>query len=137
MYTFVQERAAGPQLDAAVAQLVMGWTHMRLSEGGSRREFWVNPDGGAKRLAANFKPSSDFQTAWNVIVKLFLKRGYQFELQTRDDGKWQAVFARPRPEPEPPAYLIGDGDTPEVAICDAAIGAAYEARRDAERRKAP
>lgn len=137
MYPSSFERAAGPQLDAAVAQLVMGWTHMRLPDGGTRREYWVNPDGGAKRLASNFKPSTDFQTAWGVIVQRYLKRGYRFDLSMHAEGDWWATFIRSRPEPAPPSFLGGTGGTPELAICDAALLAAWEERRIKEEEQTP
>jgi hypothetical protein len=67
----------GRELDALVAEKVMGW---RLEERGYGATFWVDENGKVKRAAEPcsidfcscevFSPSTDISDAWEVVEKL-------------------------------------------------------------------
>jgi hypothetical protein len=121
----VGELVAGRELDALVAEKVMGW---HSSEDGY---FWLRVDGGfggyvteeppfSGGRAPRFAPSTDITAAWQIVEHMH-KRGFHIVLWFDDfgTGQWGARF---------PRGLIGrdrsdHGHTAPLAICRAALAA--------------
>lgn len=105
-------REAGRELDALVAEKVMGWTlDDEIDELSGR--FWCTPDGFV--WADNFEPSTDIAAAWTVAENLIAAKWY-FCIERADipgDAKWNAWIGRFN------VYAA----TPALAICLAALQA--------------
>ena len=113
---------AGRELDALVAEKVMGWRikgkdwvdeHGRYQ--GAVETYWVIADGGPSK---GWHPSTDIAAAWLVVEKLGWQ--YVFRLGNRDD-KWWCVLSV-----EPDWQLsdnCAEAPTAPLAICRAALAA--------------
>ena len=91
--------AAGRELDALVAEKVMGWVP---GAGFANDTYW------------SF--STDIAAAWQVIEKM-LNDGYGTSIADGPHG-WSVAFG----STEKP-FADADGDTPALAICRAALAA--------------
>ncbi len=111
----------GPELDALVAEKVMGWKS-RKSVGLATHEgdnLWIRPDNCAAGLRVY---STDISAAWEVVekIKSIIKRNFFFELlYTPERPHWYAVFSSTKPE----RRYSADGRTAPHAICLAALKA--------------
>ena len=105
---------AGRELDAAVAELVMGWEIVRTGIG---NDHYISPsDNSLLRLICNWKPSENIADAWRVVEKM---PNIQIAHVT-EYGYWRVA-----PDyHEPTMFVIAD--TPELAICRAALLAVNE-----------
>ena len=123
----IDKLEAGPELDALVAEKVMGWQlkKVRRSFGTSTmgfeyadRDAWVDGNGTAVCEPWEWQPGDELDDAWQVVEK-FLADDYRFALDNREGLPWWAEFALPD-------YSEGDQDiaeTPTLAICRAALKA--------------
>jgi hypothetical protein len=118
------EIAAGPELDAQIAEKVMAW-HLE------DEYFWVNataivayatdepPFSGGR--GPRFSPSTDIAHAWKVVEFIKRERGWRVSLVSSvDGGEWTcAFFGTGNP------LLGGAGSTSAksapLAICRAAL----------------
>ena len=131
----IDEMQAGPDLDALVAEKVMGWTEV-VSDG---LYCWrdIEADEGTGKFARQenvagypvedieaWSASTDIAAAWQAIIKIkeshqvcFALEDYQF------DGKhWQALFKGKFDE----KLYYAFADTAYLAICRAALKAVLE-----------
>jgi hypothetical protein len=101
---------AGPELDALVAEKVMGW------------EIWRHPYGQIEIITEDdtceieyFKPSTDMKTAWEVVEKFFrvdIETGFganEHCVTIRNEDGWTKSYAYAK--------------TVQLAICLAALKA--------------
>ena len=105
---------AGPELDALVAELVMGWTKGPMDW--MMREPWVRPDGCH---VFPWHPSTEIAAAWEVFekmlslghdVKIYAISGYMIQAEVlMDEGE---SLAR---------GLFGRGNAAPLAICKSAL----------------
>jgi hypothetical protein len=119
---------AGRELDALVAEKVMGWTVNRTE---SRHWHTVGPTGRERNIQIGsdccagqaydsnaFMPSKSIVSAWLVVEKM-RERGWNFELHTSRDGEAAAAFHQSQDD-DFEAYEL----TAPLAICRAALSAA-------------
>lgn len=105
---------AGPELDAVVAERVLGWTR-------GRREFgdmpWRRPGDGPSRGVLGVPPlSTDIAAAWKV-VEVMRERGYFPHIGFFGQNEsWRANFRRENADGE-------WADAAPLAICRAALAA--------------
>ena len=106
----------GPELDALVAEKVMGWT--RSLDG-----LWHGQSGRTMRIgrfAASvpyvWSPSTNISDAWQVVGQ-FTKERWRIQLRYLDDGGWHCRITRKLDRWEATA-----GSAPH-AICRAALAA--------------
>jgi hypothetical protein len=120
-----RELDAGPELDALVAERVMGWT--RQPDGR-----WDLPEPhpllGAWTYGKPLEYSSDIAAAWQVVSAVTEKTGCLFTLTMsraiRREGKvpvWSAYFEVPGPIEGRKSYHGGFHDTPALAVCKSAL----------------
>lgn len=62
----IDQMPAGREMDALVAEKVMGWTPSLSSQG----IMWLNKDGEYERGEHTFHPSTDIAAAWEVVERL-------------------------------------------------------------------
>ena len=111
---------AGAEMDALVAERVMGWLRIGPDEpyrfhkemGGI-----IGPDGRPARFAAgeipfDWFPSTRIADAWDVVEKLAggLEEGDRFEVIRLGETVWRAGFT-----------IFVTADTAQLAICRAAL----------------
>jgi len=128
---------AGHELDALVAERVMGWRHVKVTAGYSEvgsseilydhHDYWERPDLSKTHLH-HF--STDIAAAWQVVEKLGSWHGFKFILCLRDklnaievkleEGRWEAGWFEDSYE-GPEARVVSYGDTAPEAICRAAL----------------
>lgn len=102
---------AGRELDALVAEKVMGWRADGIGDDGY---FWKGA-GSDGWHSDNWKPSTDIAAAWAVVEKMATAED-EFRLAKFKDNPWGCTFR----------YFEGDrssGDTAPEAICLAALAA--------------
>lgn len=96
---------AGPELDAIIAEKVMGWKRVPGTESGA----WMDPCTNDGRMGS-WSPSTDIAAAWEVVEKLKLS------LIPTNKG-WivsqHHLFEGP----------FGEDETAPLAICRAALAA--------------
>jgi len=126
----------GTELDALVAETVMGWKRMRWKDFQSdTRESltysWHDSDGKMTENAEDcddyyspsfaWSPSTDIEAAWQVVERLWDENPHvQFELRHQGTaGGWMARF----PAPVLANYVEAKGKTAPHAICLAALRA--------------
>jgi hypothetical protein len=126
--TDVQEMVAGRELDALVAERVMGWClHKAFGPRGWRQ--WEDTErnvmaAGVKEAGAGFCPSTDIAAAWQVLVEALSQVGTaNIRLDMEDYGR--GFFNDSGPE-KAVWVTVGDvtifGPAP-LAICRAALQA--------------
>lgn len=128
------EHEAGPQLDALVAEKVMGWRVFRLEQamhdGNTPRPHCVympTPDGEALQVFREsgdldwWQPSTKIEAAWEVVEKL------KIVVVPITTGGWIARAGMDIPRDGDEIWTGGtgwsDADTAPLAICRAALRA--------------
>ena len=126
----VSKLNAGPELDALIAEKVMGW---RRSESSRWIDTNGNPTTYQSREGSNcrfeFRPSTDIAAAWEVVEKLsdrFMASINQAHYRAKEgvvrDGRWEVRFS----SLDPASRAFGLSElclsTP-LAICRAALRA--------------
>lgn len=103
------------QLDAVIAEKVMGLRVVREPAGFSEGEFDVWRDAAGHKHSEGHPPrySTDIAAAWQVVEKMAPIWGKKFRLSF-DDGEWEL-------EPAWNSPVCGHGKTPALAICRAAV----------------
>ena len=138
----VDEMPAGRELDALVAEKVMGWRWFRpgdAGEDGYPVDFWCDaagdltgwcdrpwPDdteqwGDAPALFSargTWQPSQNIEVAWEVVEKL-ARRGFIASVASDGADRWVADFAA-----DPLVTVCTYAPTAPLAICRAALKAA-------------
>lgn len=110
---------AGRELDALVAEKVMGWTHIPVgSHPNLRSEAWTNDNGASAVFTLPFY-SQDIAAAWEVVEQL-KTLGWTCFLDN-DDGQHDCEFARMGDQPF--NAIQERGETAPLAICRAALNA--------------
>lgn len=133
---------AGREMDALVAEKVMGWRDIRCHQGGNL-PFGV-PDDDFNRDVDEHKKhgncgfpmeyhrepipmfSNDISAAWEVVEKL-LDKNLHLILRDQAENGYSADFYLAQDWPNPPCKFIAEyvrGDTAPLAICRAALKAA-------------
>ena len=121
---------AGRELDALVAEKVMGWQDARAffpwPESGVMLDNYamMPPHGGAIRDIAHVPCySTDIAAAWEVVEKLWDEDFHvQFQLVHQvTAGKWRVEF--PTRKVPHHNYVFAHADTASLAICRAALKA--------------
>lgn len=120
---------SGQNLDAEVAEQVMGWYVEYHAED---EEWWTDEDGNRLRRQEEWSPSSDISNAREVREKL-REQGWDLSIESRvavvSEAKhasgppWEASFIHPDGKLE----ARGRGDTAPEAICRAALRVVGEA----------
>lgn len=116
----IDEIEAGGELDAFVAEKVMGWKHGSFG----RYKVWNLPSGGQLTDFGLPEYSTDIAKAWQTVEKLekqgFLFRITRLGLTTPPGLEWQAEFRCLHPI-QGGHVFIGDALTAPLAICRAAL----------------
>lgn len=88
--TLTTEISAGRELDALIAEKVMGWVKtLRLP---NAHDTWDDPAGLCKSWVEMFTPSTDISAAWQVVEKLRLSQ-FDVHLCTATVfGDWKCGF---------------------------------------------
>ncbi len=107
------EMKAGRELDALVAEKVMGWQVHRDIARSNLPRFVRKPDGFDVVLPAF---STDIAAAWEMVEEVRVKK--DFEMADAGDGGYIVAFNRGRGED-----YHGHSDEPAHAICLAALKA--------------
>jgi len=110
----------GPELDAAVAEKVMGWKRTEGSESGA----WTLKNGDGR--FGSWSPSTDIKAAWEVVerVKMHYHDDAVFSityLGCQAECKWYVGWQDDRGDGM--VLACGRADEVEVAICIAALAA--------------
>lgn len=115
--------AAGGDLDAAIAEKVMGWTALFQVDGNG---LWAGLSDGSERPAYVPSYSTDIAAAWQVVENL-RARGCEFSLSERatDESAWHCAFF-----PKGGSCGIGFGGTVPEVICIAALDAVEGENRE-------
>jgi hypothetical protein len=120
----------GPELDALVAERVMGWK--RTNRRPCYPEAWANypqewfltPDGSVENVTNLPRYSADITVAWEVMEKLrgLFDEDYFWHIATLRHGRVSAYFAEEYP-PATGKRIVGrsEADTAPEAICKAAL----------------
>ncbi len=120
---------AGKELDALVAERVMGWT---VNRPGDRHWHALGGGLGGRQVGSDccedrydygraFRPSQDIRSAWEVVEKL---AGVGDGQSIWIDGlgftgeEWRVVIGR-----EVGEYVVAEADTAPLAICRAVLKA--------------
>lgn len=106
------EMKPGRELDAIVAEKVMGWTFAELDNGyGYPAPYWTI--GGTEKVKpSNFwNPSGNISNAWEVAEKMH-KDLYDVSIWNDHNGKWACEINY---------WTVDDCDTVQEAICKAAL----------------
>jgi hypothetical protein len=112
---------AGPELDALIAEQVMGWTKRELTDPITGPEwYWCGPKGQLHHVLA-WRPSTDIRCAWKVVEQL---RGQHCCTKLYSDHNyiWECTMSTRFDDPhtgKPPVF--GQADTAPLAICLAAL----------------
>lgn len=118
---------AGRELDALIAEKVMGWKIKYNDYGAAPR--WVDSKGDFTcwdnsfntEPAEFFKPSTSIEHAWQVVKKIqALSNGHDWFTLNNANGRWQATF-KTGAYYEPIDHV--NADTAPHAICLAALKA--------------
>jgi len=115
------EVGEGPETDALVATLVMGWERVA---GNWKRPLWCDP--GYPReghVYEGFEPSRVHASAWKVLEWLGTEHLVHFVHVSRlhDGDLW--IVSLDGKHPGGPINLEGEGPTFELAVCRAALKA--------------
>ena len=94
----------GRELDALVAEKVMGWRKKTFPGGGGGYTAWVDENKKAMKLISNFtmietcyrcdyfRPSTDIAAAWEVVEKMLERGGCEIGCYgSKSGGKWFEV----------------------------------------------
>ena len=106
----IDKMEAGPEMDALVAERVMGWTAERKP---GLPHLWLPPG----HFISGWSPSTDISAAWQVVEKM-LEKHEAFHLEYIPDKQWYAMFWF--------ATYFTSADTAPLAICRAALKAVVD-----------
>lgn len=114
--TDIDAMQPGPELDALVAEKVMGWEPIdKLNDGSLATEY-------RKECRRSWHPSTSIEAAWEVVAK-WPQDKFMFTLHRSGDMTWTAMFLRyGEPKPLPRSWEARAKIAPE-AICKAALKA--------------
>lgn len=101
---------AGRQLDAAVAEKVMGWDPHQL-RGQPNKDLYKDPCWGSY-----WCPSTDIAAAWEVVEKIRLDHDWALELDSLHTG-WRVILYHAGQKP----MVTQHAETACLAICRAAL----------------
>lgn len=120
----------GRELDALVAEKVMGWTKFVQYKGAEWRVGEEYIDNGdcicipvSIHRADEWRPSNRIQDAWTVVEKLSERFQFWLEFYREDKGPWCAVFFEKRDSYGEVNSHGADAETAPHAICLAALKA--------------
>lgn len=130
----IAEMPAGREMDALVAEKVMGWTDTGSTHG---KTFGRPPKGNALyetvgnivRQVRMPRYSTDIGMSWEV-VQILNQQGYSLRLVGPEvpdmsgylfEEKWSAAFVKPQYAFTDIGQDQGKGATPSLAICRAAL----------------
>lgn len=107
----------GRELDALVAENVLGWTASFGPWGIT--DYWTNDKMESTHKVGEFKPSTDIATAWEVVEKIQKTHHFMLSRDVRYK-QYMALFEIHGDEPpyEPFEY---ESDSMPEAICKAAL----------------
>ncbi len=112
---------SGKELDALIAQKVLGWKSLkrRWSNGAHSGvlDYWVD-ENGTEMGSVLPKFSSDIEAAWEIVEVL---ECVQFTLNWRQNWEWEAHFAILDPKTQDPDIYEGTGESAPLAICLCAL----------------
>ena len=142
----IMEMPAGCELDALIARHVMGWARLGglANYTGKPETFWetgerwcieypdpetvyrLSPEGGTP-----FRPSTEIADAWGVVFAT-RARDWWWEICSHHgkDGGWQgSVWTDHKSGPDETRAICWDAETPQLAICRAALCGAVTLKR--------
>ena len=115
----------GPELDAIVASIVLGW---KENPPGVRGLGWLTHEGKFVGLTCVPRFSTDIGAAW-VLVEWLKAKGWSFDLSWEDwnekaggpdEFAWGCAFSFYTNDSADYKYYFYQADTAELAICHAA-----------------
>jgi hypothetical protein len=114
---------AGRELDALIAEQVMGWTKRSIPDEIVGPEWYWCSEAGPKQLVSSWRPSTEIHWAWMVVERL---RGQHCctKLYSDHGYVWECTLIKEFDDPhagEQP--LFGQAETAPLAICLAALKA--------------
>lgn len=109
---------AGRELDALVAEKVMGWDiHFRDRKFRGGIEHWRDPENSTLLLPDQYCPSSDIALAWQVVRKMSPRELFI----SREEGRgWNVRFMPATNDGLSGGSAVGC-ETAALAICRAAL----------------
>lgn len=110
------EVEAGRELDATIAERVMGWTRVDPNRSADPIYSGFDHDFGLIDLP---KFSTDIGDAWQVVENI-ARRGWKMDVQNRFWPTWGAHVHFPAPNY---AHVFETADSAPLAICKAALQA--------------
>ena len=115
----IDQVEAGTELDAIIAEQVMGWVRYDYEKEGTSHREWIETGTVGKHYHACFHPSNDISTAWDVVIRL-AERGYELGRVGKEfgEGFYLAQFFHGRTYGQ--ACPHARGMTAPLAICRAA-----------------
>lgn len=119
--------SAGPELDALLAEKVMGWRRFdNWSQGmGMEQPFFLVGESGVivyrhPDLGKSWSPSKNMADAWDVVEKIEKTVNFQIDnvgMQNNDHRRWRVLFGWS----DDPISIVADADTAPLAIARAAL----------------
>lgn len=122
----IMEMPAGRALDILIAEQVLGWMpeqggwHAQQEDG---KIVWISAD-------TRFPFSTEIFAAWDVVLAT-RKRDWWWQIESHHgkDGGWQgSVWTDHKSDPEETRAICWDAETPQLAICRAALLGAMNLR---------
>ena len=119
--------SAGLELDALLAEKVMGWRRFdNWSQAmGMELPFFLVGESGVivychPDLGKSWSPSKNMADAWDVVEKIEKTLNFQIDnvgLENNDQRRWRVLFSRAGD----PISVVADADTASLAIARAAL----------------
>ena len=111
---------AGRELDALVAEKVLGWTHITKRHRGGGRFTWYGYPPGPRQ----YSRASAFSTSWAAmreVVEAMRERGYYLSISVWPDHVHASFVRRPDGEAiDVSSYISARGASLPHAVCEAA-----------------
>ena len=121
------DMSAGPELDALLAEKVMGWRRFdNWSQAtGMQLPFFLVGESGVivyrhPDLGKSWSPSRNMADAWEVVEKIEKTLNFQIDnvgLENKDQRRWRVLFGRSGD----PISVVADADSAPLAIARAAL----------------
>ena len=119
--------SAGPELDALLAEKVMGWRRFDnwSQTMGRERPFFLVGESGVivyrhPDLGKSWSPSKNMADAWDVVEKIENTLNFQIDnvgLENKGQRRWRVLFSRSGD----PISVVADAETAPLAIARAAL----------------
>jgi hypothetical protein len=119
--------SAGPELDALLAEKVMGWRRFDnwSQTMGMERPFFLVSESGVvvyrhPDLGKSWSPSKNMADAWDVVERIEKTGNFQIDnvgMENKDHRRWRVLFGRLGN----PISVVADADTAPLAIARAAL----------------